>query len=86
MQDLNPGPQRPNRQQTECSLTNRLLDLNEGDLSPHASQMICFSNKNENEISDGETPVELLLSEPQHGTVPLLRSSISIIRRSEASS
>ena len=24
MQDLNPGPQMPNRQQTECSLTNRL--------------------------------------------------------------
>ena len=24
MQDLNPGPQIPNRQQTECSLTNRL--------------------------------------------------------------
>ena len=24
MQDLNPGPQTPNRQQTECSLTNRL--------------------------------------------------------------
>ena len=24
MQDLNPGPQKPNRQQTECSLTNRL--------------------------------------------------------------
>ena len=23
-QDLNPGPQTPNRQQTECSLTNRL--------------------------------------------------------------
>ena len=23
MQDLNPGPQTPNRQQTECSLTNR---------------------------------------------------------------
>ena len=24
MRDLNPGPQTPNRQQTECSLTNRL--------------------------------------------------------------
>ena len=24
MQDFNPGPQTPNRQQTECSLTNRL--------------------------------------------------------------
>ena len=24
MQDLNPGPQTPNRQQTECPLTNRL--------------------------------------------------------------
>ena len=24
MQELNPGPQTPNRQQTECSLTNRL--------------------------------------------------------------
>ena len=24
MQDMNPGPQTPNRQQTECSLTNRL--------------------------------------------------------------
>ena len=24
MQDLDPGPQTPNRQQTECSLTNRL--------------------------------------------------------------
>ena len=24
MQDLNPGPQKPNRQQTECSLTNQL--------------------------------------------------------------
>ena len=24
MQDLNPGPQTPNRHQTECSLTNRL--------------------------------------------------------------
>ena len=24
MQDLNPGPQKPNRQQTECSLTKRL--------------------------------------------------------------
>ena len=27
MQDLNPGPQTPNRQQTECSLTNRLIDI-----------------------------------------------------------
>ena len=25
MQDLNPGPQTPNRQQTECSLTTRLM-------------------------------------------------------------
>ena len=38
---------------------NRLLDSNEGDLSPHASQTIYFSNINENKISDRETPVEL---------------------------
>ena len=32
---------------------NTLLDANEGDLSPHASQD--FSNINENKISDRET-------------------------------
>ena len=38
---------------------NTLLDSNEGDLSPHASQTIYFSKINENKISDRETPVEL---------------------------
>ena len=58
-------------------------DSNEGDLSPHASQTIYFSNINENKISDRETPVELLSLEPQYGTEPLLISSISIIRHSK---
>ena len=65
---------------------NTQLDSNEGDLSPHASQTIHFSNTNENTISDGETPVELLSLEPQYGTELLLISSISIVRHSEASS
>ena len=65
---------------------NTLLDSNEGDLSPHVSQTIYFSNINENKISDRKTPVELLSLEPQYGTVPLLINSISIIRHSEASS
>ena len=39
---------------------NTLLDSNEGDLSPHASQKIYFSNIIENKISNRETPVELL--------------------------
>ena len=65
---------------------NTVLDSNEGDLSPHASQTIYFSNINDNMISDRETPVELLSLEPQYGTEPLLISSISIVRHSEASS
>ena len=65
---------------------NTLLDSNEGNLSPHASQIICFSNINENKILDRETPVELLSLEPPYGTEPLLISSTSIIRHSEASS
>ena len=65
---------------------NTLLDSNEGDLSPHASQAIYFSTINENKISDRETPVELLSLEPQYGTETLLISYISIIRYSEASS
>ena len=36
-----------------------LLDSNEEDLSPHASQTIYFSNMNENKISDRGTPVKL---------------------------
>ena len=44
---------------------NALLDSNEGDLSPHASQKIYCSNINENKISDREIPVELLSLEPQ---------------------
>ena len=36
---------------------NTLLDSNEGDLSPHASQTIYFSIVNENKISDIKTPV-----------------------------
>ena len=63
-----------------------LLDSNEGDLSPHASQTIYFSNINENKISNRESPVELLSLEPQYGTEPLLISSIRVIRHSEASS
>ena len=39
---------------------NTLLDSNEGDLSPHASQTIYFSKIKENKIPDRETPVELL--------------------------
>ena len=50
---------------------NTLLDSNEGDLSPHASQTIYFSNMNENKISDRETTVELSSLEPQYGTEPL---------------
>ena len=65
---------------------NMLLDSDEGDLSPHASQTMYFSNINENKISDRETPVELLSLEPQYGTEPLLISSISIVTHSEASS
>ena len=38
---------------------NTLLDSNEGDLSPHASQTIYLFNINENKIWDRETPVEL---------------------------
>ena len=51
---------------------NTLLDSNEGDLSPHASRTIYFSNINENKISDRETPVELSSLEPQYGTESLL--------------
>ena len=69
-----------------CVIYNTLLDSNEGDLSPHASQTIYFSNINENKISDSETPIELLSLEPQYGAEPLLISAISIIRHSEASS
>ena len=65
---------------------NTLLDSDEGDLSPHASQTMYFSNINENKILDRETPVELLSLEPQYGTEPLLISSISIVRHSEAPS
>ena len=65
---------------------NTLLDSNEGDVSPHASQTIYFSNINENKSSDRETLVELLSLEPQYGTEPLLINSIIIIRHSEASS
>ena len=39
-----------------------------------------------NKFSDKETPVELLSLEPQYCTEPLLITSISIIRHSEASS
>ena len=45
---------------------NTLLDSNEGDISPHVSQTIYFSSINENNISDRETPVELLSLEPQY--------------------
>ena len=38
-------------------LYNRLLDSNEGDLSPHTSQAIYFSKTNENKMSDKEVPV-----------------------------
>ena len=65
---------------------NTRLGSNEGDLSPHASQTIYFSNINANKISDRETPLELLSLEPQYGTEPLLKSYISIIRHSEESS
>ena len=51
----------------ECRIYTTLLDSNEGDLIPHASQTIYFANINENKISDRETPVELLLLEPQYG-------------------
>ena len=47
---------------------NTLLDSNEGDLSPHASQTIHFSYINENKISDRKTSAELLSLEPQYGT------------------
>ena len=46
---------------------NTLLDSNEGDLIPHASQTIYFSNKNENMISDRGTPMELSSLEPRYG-------------------
>ena len=46
---------------------NTLLDSNEGDLSPHASQTIYFSYINKR---DRETPVKLLSLEPQYGTEP----------------
>ena len=49
-----------------------LLDSNEGDRSPHESQIMYFSSINENKISDRETPVELSSLEPQYGTEPLL--------------
>ena len=52
------------------AIYNTLLDSNEGDLSPHASQTIYFSTINENKISDRKTPVELLSLEPQYGTEP----------------
>ena len=42
-------------------MCNTLLDSHEGDLTPHTSQTICFSNINENKTSDRETPVELSL-------------------------
>ena len=47
---------------------NKLLDSNEGVVSPHASQTVYFSDINENKISDREYPVELLSLEPQFGT------------------
>ena len=40
---------------------NTLLDSNEGDLSPHASQTIYFSNINENKVSDRETPGRIIM-------------------------
>ena len=49
---------------------NTLLDSNEGDLSPHASQTIYFSYINKKRISDRETPVKLLSLKPQYGTEP----------------
>ena len=55
------------------AIYNTLLDSNEGDLSPHASQTIYFSNINESKISDRETPVELLSLEPQYGTEPFIK-------------
>ena len=58
---------------------NTLLDSNEGDRSPHASQTMYFSNIDENKISDRETPVELLSLESQYGTEPLLISSIRYV-------
>ena len=36
---------------------NTLLDSNEGDLSPHTSQTIYFSQTNENKISDKEASI-----------------------------
>ena len=43
---------------------NTLLDSNEGDLGPHASQVIYFSNINENKIGDTEILVKLVSLEP----------------------
>ena len=48
---------------------NTPLDSIKGDLSPRASQTLYFYNKNGNNISDRETPVELSL-EPQYGAAP----------------
>ena len=36
---------------------NTLLDSNEGDLSPHTSQTICFFKPNENKMSEKEAPI-----------------------------
>ena len=69
-----------------CVIYNTLLDSNERDLSPYASQTIYLFNINDNKISDRETPVELSSLAPQYGTEPLLISFISIIRHPEASS
>ena len=43
-------------------LHNTLLDSKQGDLSPHTSQTIYFSNINGYKISDREIPVESLLA------------------------
>ena len=53
---------------------NTLLDSNEGDVGPHASQTMYLSNLNDNNISDRETPVELSSLEPLYGNVLLLIS------------
>ena len=62
---------------------NTLLDSNEGDLSPRASQAIYFSNMNEIKISDREILQKLVSLEPYYGAEALLITSISIIRHSE---
>ena len=40
-----------------CEVYNTILDSNEGDLSPHTSQIIHFSRTNENKMSEKEAPV-----------------------------